>query len=129
MGRLGILFEITMRTALYVPHTTTARSLPLAKSSDILDVLDQHRKIQASNSSRRMRLEFRIELGDLQEHMYEWPPKENKVDIPLADGFSHFKNPAYFRFQPSMLSGGVIKLGLQAFQLVFASAAKIMPVH
>jgi hypothetical protein len=129
MGRLGILFEITMRTALYVPHTTTSRSIPLAKSSDILDVLEQHREIQASNSSRRMRLEFRIEVGDLQEHMYEWGPKINKTSIPLAEGFKHFKNPAYFRFQPSTLAGGAIKLGLEGFQKGFAAAASFLPIH
>merc|ERR1719247_3995791 len=43
MGRLGIIFEVTMRTSLYVPHSTAVRTLPLARSEDIIDILKKHR--------------------------------------------------------------------------------------
>jgi len=129
MGRLGIIFEVTLRTALYAPHTTIGNSIPMAGSKDIINVLERHRDIQAANSSVRMRLEFRIELATLQEQMYEWSPKVEKTKIPLAEGFSHFKNPSYFRLQPSMLVGGAIKLGLEWFQRAFAFAADKLPLH
>lgn len=129
MGRLGIIFEVTFRTSIYQPHTTSGKSLPLTKSDRIIDVLEKHRDIQAANSSQRMRLEFRIELGDLQEQMYEWRPTSEKLSIPLAEGFTHFKNPSYFRLQPSMLAGGAIMLGLDAFQRAFAWAADRYSLH
>lgn len=129
MGRLGIIFEVTFRTALYNPHTTSSKSIPLTKSDRIIEVLEKHRDIQAGNYSQRMRLEFRIEVGDLQEQMYEWSPISEKVNIPLAEGFKHFKNPAYFRLQPSTLLGGSIMLGLDAFQRGFAVAAEKLSLH
>lgn len=129
MGRLGILFEVTMRTSFYAPHSTSAWSIPLVQSSEIIHTLEKHRDIQAANSSQRMRLEFRIEVGALQEQMYEWTQKMEKSKIPLADGFTHFKNPSYFRLQPNMLVGGAVRLGLEAFQRVFAFAATKLPLH
>jgi len=129
MGRLGIIFEVTLRTSFYSPHTTTARQIPLEKSHEIIDVLEKHRDIQAANSSVRLRLEFRIELGELLEQKFEWGPRVEKKDIPLAEGFTHFKNPAYFRLQPSMLVGGAIRLGLEAFQRAFAFAADKLILH
>merc|ERR1719498_278654 len=103
--------------------------MPMASSKDIIENLEKHRDIQASNSSQRMRLEFRIELGDLQEQMYEWAPKVSKITTPLADGFKHFKNPSYFRMQPSTLTGGAIKLGLEGFQRAFAFLNEKLTLH
>lgn len=101
----------------------------MAGSSEIIDMLEKHRDIQAGNSSQRMRLEFRIEVGDMQEHMYEWGSKEVKNKIPLADGFKHFKNPSYFRMQPNTLVGGGIKLALDGIQRGVLLAADYLPVH
>jgi hypothetical protein len=129
MGRLGILFEATMRTSIYVPHTTSVRSLPLAKSSDIIEILKTHRDIQAGNVSQRTRLEFRIEVGDLQEHLYEWPAKQQKTKIPLAQGFKHFKNPSYFRIQPRTIVGGAVMLALKGFQQTMLHATSVLPLH
>jgi hypothetical protein len=129
MGRLGIIYEVTLRTSLYAPHTTSGRAIPLAGAKDIIDVLEQHRDIQSSNSSQRMRLEFRIEMGELQEQVYEWGRKDAKIDIPLAEGFKHFQNPSYFRLQPSMLAGHLIKSGLEIFQRAFDFATSKLTLH
>jgi len=129
MGRLGIIVEVIFRTSMYVPHTTSTWGIPLAKSQDVIDKLQEHRDIQAANVSRRMRLEFRIELGDLQEQMYEWSPKLEKTKIPLAEGFTHFKNPGYFRIQPNMIVGGAITLGLDMFQRGFAFLSTKLPLN
>jgi len=129
VGRLGIIFDVTFKTSFYEPHAISTRSIPLTKSDTMIDVLQRHRDIQASNASQRMRLEFRIELGDLQEQMYEWQPRGEKLDIPLVEGFTHFKHPSYFRLQPNMFSGAAIMLGLDIFQRGFASAADKLSLH
>jgi len=129
MGRLGVILEATLRTSFYAPHATTIRSIPLAKSPEIIDMLEKHRDIQAANLSQRMRLEFRIEVGDLQEHLYEWSEKVQRNNIPLAEGFSHFKNPSYFRLQPHAPLARVFRFGLDIFQRLFAFMATKLPFH
>lgn len=120
MGRLGILYEITFRTFNYAPHTVKHERIPLPtgelKSSDIIAQLEKERVVQQANSSQRIRLEFRLEWGILEEQTYEWASKAERPKIPLAEGFSYFQAPHYFALQPKLWAGSLLKLGLEVFQ-------------